>query len=161
MRWTEFREACPEIAELAEERFRRDQLAMLGTLRQDGSPRISPCEVDFGDRHLFLGMMWQSRKALDLLRDARLVVHSVTCDKAGSDGDVKLYGRADEVTDLEMRGVFRRAIAARIDWAPDEPNFHLFSLDLETAGYTVFHRGEQEVMAWDPRGGLRRWSKPG
>lgn len=43
MRWKEFADACPEIAERAEERFRTDQLVMLGTLRTDGSPRISPC----------------------------------------------------------------------------------------------------------------------
>ena len=50
---------------------------MLGTLRADGSPRISPCEVDLVDGRLCFGMMWQSHKALDLLRDPRLAVHSV------------------------------------------------------------------------------------
>ena len=44
---TEFAEACPEIADRAAERFRRQELCMLGTLRADGSPRISPCELDF------------------------------------------------------------------------------------------------------------------
>jgi hypothetical protein len=63
---------------------------MVGTLRKDGWPRISPCEVDFAAGHLFLGMMWRSAKALDLSRDSRVVVHSVTCNREGSDGDVKL-----------------------------------------------------------------------
>jgi len=39
-------------------------------------------------------MMWRSKKALDLLRDPRIVVHSVTSNKDGTDGDVKIYGRA-------------------------------------------------------------------
>ena len=90
MRWEDFLRACPEMGTLAQERFEHDQLVMLGTLRPDGSPRISPCEVDFATGELFLGMMWRSPKALDLLRDPRLVVHSVTCDRSGHDGDVKL-----------------------------------------------------------------------
>ncbi len=39
-------------------------------------------------------MMWQSRKAIDLLRDARLTVVTPRADKDGADGDVKLYGTA-------------------------------------------------------------------
>src|SRR5439155_18227374 len=121
---------------------------MVGTLRRDGSPRISPCEIDFATGHLLLGMMWRSKKALDLLRDPRVVVHSVTCDKSGADGDLKLYGRASDVRDPANREAFRDAIRRRIDWAPDEPNYHLFSIDVESAGYIVF--GERRrVMSWD------------
>jgi hypothetical protein len=165
MDWQEFKEACGDIGVLAEERFRRDQLVMLGTLRGDGSARISPCEIDFVGRDLLLGMMWRSPKALDLLRDPRIVVHSVTCDRAGTDGDVKLYGRALEVTDRRSRQAFREAIQARIDWAPDEPNYHLFGLDVESAAYVVFGLGEdeseEEVVAWDAARGLRRRRKAG
>jgi Pyridoxamine 5'-phosphate oxidase len=153
MNWDSFAAACPEIADLARPRFERDQLALVGTLRADGSPRISPCEVDFGAGRLFLGMMWRSRKALDLLRDPRVVVHSVTCDKEGTDGDVKLYGRAVDEPDPEVREAFGRAIQLRIDWRPDEP-YNLFSLDVETAGYIVFGENGQALM-WDPKSGLR------
>lgn len=159
MRWGRFSQACPELADLAGERFARDQLVLLGTLRTDGGPRISPCEVDIGAGHLFLGMMWRSMKALDLLRDPRTVVHSVTCNREGTDGDVKLYGRAIEVTHPPLRAAFREAIKARIDWAPEEPSYHLFSLDVDEAAYVVFSEGKQRVMAWDARRGLRRWEK--
>jgi hypothetical protein len=155
VRWDAFVRTCPEIATMAEERFRADELVMLGTLRADGSARISPCEVDIAEGHLFFGMMWRSKKALDLLRDPRCVVHSVTCDRMGTDGDLKLYGRMDDVQDPGMRQAFRTAIGARIDWAPDEPEFHLFSLDVASAGYAVF-RDEHLALAWDPVGGLRR-----
>jgi hypothetical protein len=155
MRWDAFETACPEIARLARERFSRDQLVLVGTLRADGSPRISPCEVDLAAGRLFLGMMWRSRKAVDLLRDPRAVVHSVTCDKDGTDGDVKLYGRALEEHEPDVRDAFGAAIHARIDWAPEEPEYHCFSLDVESAGYAVFgDRGH--ALAWDPVGGLRR-----
>jgi len=159
MRWDAFVEACPEIASLARERFRSDELVMLGTLRADGSPRISPCELDLAEGHLFFGMMWRSKKALDLLRDPRLVVHSVTTERAGTDGDIKLYGRVVDERDPGIRDAFREAIRARIDWAPDEPNFHCFSVDIEAAGYTRFSAegegAENRALAWDPERGLR------
>jgi hypothetical protein len=158
MRWEEFEGACPSLAEEGRARFTRDQLVMLGTLRRDGSPRISPCEVDFTAGHLFLGMMWRSPKALDLLRDPRIVVHSVTVNREGTDGDIKLYGRAVDITEPTLRQAFRAAIQARIDWAPKEPEFHLFALDVERAATLVFG-GEKRVAAWDPERGLRRWTE--
>lgn len=162
MPWRDFEEACPAIAAPARERMARDQLVMLGTLRANGWPRISPCEVDFGAGHLFLGMMWRSRKALDLQREPRLVVHSVTCNKDGTDGDVKLYGRAIPIEDAPTREAFRAAITARIDWAPAEPAFHLFSLDVEEAAYVVFEGGErQRTLRWDPRRGLSEPARAG
>ncbi len=90
MRWDEFIKACPELGQLARERFMRDELVLLGTIRADGRPRISPCEPDMVEGRLLLGMMWQSPKAKDLLRDARLTVHSVPSDRMNAAGDVKL-----------------------------------------------------------------------
>jgi hypothetical protein len=155
MRWDGFAETCPEIASMAEERFRKDELVMLGTLRADGSPRISPCELDIAEGHLFIGMMWRSMKALDLLRDPRCVVHSVTSDRMGTEGDLKLYGTMVDVHEPELRRAYQAAIKARIDWQPDEPEFHLFSLDVGSAGFTIFGE-ENRALAWEPGSGLRR-----
>jgi hypothetical protein len=154
MRWEEFAEACPEIAGRAEERFRRRELCMLGTLRADGSPRISPCELDFVAGHLILGMMWKSRKALDLLRDPRCVLHSCTTDRMGTEGDAKISGRAIDVRDPELRQAYREAVKARIDWAPDEPAFHAFSIDVVSAGFISFAE-PKTVIAWDAVDGIR------
>jgi hypothetical protein len=160
MRWVEFERACPEIGELARARFERDQLVMLGTIRRDGSPRVSPCECDFGAGRLFVSMMWRSRKALDLLRDPRIVVHSVTTNKDGTDGDVKIYGHSVDERDPDVRAAFREAIRRRIDWAPDEPKYHCFSVDVRSAGYTRFG-GQAQAVAWDEVRGLRRLPSPG
>jgi hypothetical protein len=155
MNWAGFTAAAPQLAELAEARFRKDGLCLVGTVRRDGSPRISPCELDFASGELLLGMMWRSRKAVDLLRDPRTVLHSVTSDREGTEGDVKLYGRAIDVSAPDVRQSYRDAIKARIGWAPDEPEYHLFALDVESAGYTVFG-DERYALAWDPARGLRR-----
>jgi len=155
VRWDAFTRSCPEIADLAEARFRADDLVLLGTIRADGSARISPCEVDFAIDRLFLGMMWHSKKALDLQRDPRIAVHSVPSDRMNAGGDVKLYGRVVDERDSDVRAAFRDAILARIDWAPDEPDYHLFSLDVEEAAYAVFGEGSH-ALAWTPGSGLRR-----
>jgi hypothetical protein len=150
LRWDGFVDACPEIAERAEERFRRRELCMLGTLRIDGWPRISPCALDFV----------AGRKALELLRDPRCVLHSCTTDRMGPEGDAKISGRAIDVRDLELRQAYREAVKARIDWAPDEPTFHAFSIDVVSAGFISFTE-PRTVIAWDPTGGTRTLSFPG
>jgi hypothetical protein len=105
-------------------------------------------------------MMWRSMKALDLLRDPRVVVHSITSNRMGTEGDVKLYGRVVDEREPNVRAAFRDAIKARIDWAPDEPNYHCFSVDVSSAGYIRF--GDDAVaLAWDAERGLRSLPRPG
>ena len=142
MRWDEFAAECSELAALGEERLRGRELCLLGTLRRNGYPRISPVEPEFVDG--------------DLMRDPRCVVHSVVSDRMGSEGDFKLYGRAVDVRDPERRARYRAAVKARIDWEPAEPSFHSFAIDVESAGFVIFGEGRYG-LAWDPAGGLRRW----
>lgn len=144
--WQEFAERAPALARAGRERFDRHELVMLGTLRRDGRPRISPVEFLYFEGTLTTGGMWQSRKCLDLLRDPRCVLHSVTSDKAGTEGDFKLYGRAASIDDAATRERYGEAVFAAIGWRPDEP-FHLFGIDVEEAGFIVF--GE-EARALQP-----------
>jgi hypothetical protein len=159
MRWDEFTAAAPELATLGEERLRRRELCLVGTLRRNGWPRITPVEPDFVDGELMLGMMWRSPKALDLLRDPRLVVHSVVSRREGDEGDFKLYARALEVDDPDVRSRYRETIKARIGWEPEEPNYHLFAIDIESAGFVTFAADDRYGLAWDPAEGLRRWEQ--
>jgi hypothetical protein len=50
---------------------------LLGTTRRDGSARISGVEPLVMDGELWLSMMSTSRKARDLERDPRIVMHSI------------------------------------------------------------------------------------
>jgi len=154
MRWSEFAEAAPALAQLGEERFERTGLSLVGTLRLDGSPRISPVEPYIARGELLLGMIWRSHKALDLLRNSRVVVHSTVCDREGTDGDFKLYGRALEVRDAGMRDAYGDATQARIDWRPTEP-YHLFSVDIASAGFLI-SGPEGYALRWNPDDGLER-----
>lgn len=158
MNWHAFEEAAPELAAIGRRRIDEIRLVLVGTLRRDGSPRISPVEAFFVNGELMLGLMWQSKKALDLLRDPRLVVHTATCDPDGTDGDFKAYGIAVGVQDPGLRTRYGDVLEGRINWRPSEP-FHLFSVDLERVGYIVFGK-EPMAMRWTPAEGLSRIRHP-
>ena len=160
MRWDEFSAAVPELASLGEERLRSRELCLVGTLRRNGWPRISPVEPEFVDGELMLGMMWRSPKAIDLLRDPRLVVHSTLTDRHDLSGDFKLYGTALVIRDPDRRAAYRAAVRARIDWEPAEPRYHLFAVDIDSAGFVTF-ADPRYGLAWSPKAGLRRWAIAG
>lgn len=123
-------------------------MVMLGTLRKDGSPRISPVEVLFTEGQLYLGMMWRSQKALDLLRDPRCTVHSATSNRDGSQGDFKMFGKAVEVNDPEARSRYTDAMFEKIGFKPEEPEFHLFSIDVESAALIEFKDEKMTHKVW-------------
>jgi pyridoxamine 5'-phosphate oxidase-like protein len=159
MNWKAFEESAPDLAAIGRERIEEKRLVLVGTLRVDGSPRISPVEAFFVDGELMLGMMWRSRKALDLLRDPRLVVHTTTCDPDGAEGDFKAYGRAVDVRDAGLRTRYADELEAKINWRPSGP-FHLFAVDVQSAGYIVFGK-DPVAMRWDPAEGTARIRHPG
>lgn len=145
--WGTFRRSAPELADEADARIGEADLVLIGTLRANGWPRISPVEPLVVDDELYLGMMWQSRKALDLLGDPRCVVHSATVDKGGTDGDLKVYGSARPVTDAGLRDRYGDALFARIGWRP-EGEFHLFAIDVAEVGYFAVRDGGHDVRTW-------------
>ena len=97
MTWQEFAQQDPELAALGQERLDRNGLVMVATLRKNGWPRISPVEPLFHNGQLYLGMMWRSRKALDLLRDPRCFIHNAVSDRMASEGEFKVYSRALDI----------------------------------------------------------------
>ena len=148
MIWEDFKGQAQELAALGEERFERTGLVLLGTLRKDGWPRISPVEPLIAHGRLYLGMMWQSRKALDLLRDPRCTVHSTISDRHRTEGEFKLYGRAVEVRDLAERARFADALLEKIGFRPEEPEYHLFSVDIQSAHFALIENEEWVRKTW-------------
>ncbi len=146
MKWEEFEAVAPELAELARTEFERYGMVLVGTVRKDGSPRIS-CVLPYVlDGELYLGMMWRSRKAVDLLRDPRLVLHNTIATNRGDEMEINLRGRVADVRDADVR---HRYLEAMPEWEGRE--FHLFAVDIESAGLVRYERGEQHVQVW-PRG---------
>ena len=100
--WREVEAEAPELAARAWAWFGLDKHKTLATLRQDGSPRISGTELELVDGDLWLGSMENAVKALDLRRDPRYALHSLS-PEAGWKGDAKLAGRAEETFEREAR----------------------------------------------------------
>ncbi|TML74011.1 MAG: pyridoxamine 5'-phosphate oxidase family protein [Actinobacteria bacterium] len=146
MSWQRLAEEAPDIAELARSEFARAGMALIGTLRRDGSPRISCVYPCLFDDALLLGMMWNSRKAIDLLRDPRLVLHNAISSNRGDEVEVVLRGTAIEVQDGETRSAY---LAAVPEWS--DRRFHLFAMKLAAAAVVRYEAGEQYVKVW-PRG---------
>ena len=147
--WAEFATEAPELAELGAARFDTSGLCLVGTLRRDGWPRISPVEPLIAHGQLYLGMMPHSTKALDLRRDPRCAVHSTTSDKAGTEGDFKLYGHAIEIDEPGERGRYGEALYEAIEWRP-EGDFHLFAIDVSAAAFVRIEDGAMRILRWRP-----------
>ena len=146
--WQQFAAQAPELAALGQTQFARTGLALVGTLRRDGWPRISPVEPFIVEGQLYLGMMWRSVKALDLLRDPRCVVHSTVSDRQGKEGEFKVYGRAIEVNDRDERRRFGDAVYAAIGFRPEEPEFHCFAIAMESVVFSQLRDGDFHRQVW-------------
>jgi Pyridoxamine 5'-phosphate oxidase len=97
MNWSAFEAAAPALAGAAKARFDATHIALLGTLRRDGSPRISPIEPYFTADELLLGAMARSAKARDLMLDPRCVLHNAISDPNAGEPEFKLYGTVEQV----------------------------------------------------------------
>jgi hypothetical protein len=150
-RWSDVEREAPDLVAAARELLDAGVHKTMATLRRDGSPRISGTEIVIRDGDLWLGSMWQSRKAQDLRRDPRFALHSASVDPPAWRGDAKLAGRVQEVTDP--------AAVARItgDPAPPEPS-HLFRADVtEVSVVRLAEEGDHLVVdTWREGSGLTR-----
>ncbi|WSQ15653.1 pyridoxamine 5'-phosphate oxidase family protein [Streptomyces sp. NBC_01231] len=122
--WAAFSSAEPDLARTVEDRFAAFTHHTLATLRRDGSPRTTGLEVRFLRGELWLGMMPNSLKALDLRRDPRFALQTNPGEGTGmGGGDVRISGRAIEVRDPEERAGYIEEVE------PPQP-FHLFRTEL-------------------------------
>lgn len=147
--WTDFQAAAPGLAERVRRRLDAHTHKTLATVRRDGSPRISGTETVLVDGELWIGSMWQARKARDLRRDPRFALHSGSDDPPDWSGDAKLAGVAEEITDPERVRAINGAAAS----GPS----HLFRLDLREVS-TVGLDDERKAIVievWTPEDGVR------
>jgi hypothetical protein len=139
------------LAERARERLLGPGVLLVATVRRDGTPRLSPVEPLLLSGDLWLSMLWQSRKAADLLVDDRVLVHSIVTGPDGGDGEIKVRGRAVPVDDLDLRLRYCDAVQS-LGWRPVEPYFHLFVVDIaDVTAIRYAKSGDQHVTRWPAR----------
>lgn len=147
--WRDLETAAPHLARLGLERLTATGIALLGTLRPDGAPRISPVEPYVAHGQLVIGAMTASLKTSDLRCDPRYVLHSTVTGPDTGEGEFKLYGTAIEGSDA-LRGLVNDAWWT--EWPPDKSA--VFSLHVAQAAFIDWDL-EQRVMI------IHRWSLHG
>jgi hypothetical protein len=154
--WLDVEQHAPHIAQAGRARLDQARVALLGSLRPDGSPRISPVEPYFTRGQLMFGAMAWSGKARDLRRDPRCVLHSTISEPDAGEAELKLYGLAAMAGD-PLREACQDA------WWLREPRAaaHVFLLDVTEAVLIEWdlERGQMTSTHWSPGRGLRQQSR--
>jgi hypothetical protein len=129
--WGDLELGAPEIADRGLARLNATHVALLGTVRQDGAPRISPVEP-----YLVAGQL-----------------HSAVTSPDSGEGEFKVYGSALEVGD-DLRGA--AADAWWSAWPADRAV--VFSLHIEQAVFIDWDikHGLMAVHRWSPQDGYGR-----
>lgn len=160
--WQDLEREAPEIARLGADRINSARVALLGTLRADASPRISPVEPYFVAGQLLVGAMTWSAKPADLLRDPRYVLHSAVSGPDSGEGELRLYGSAAEA------GQGLRGAPAEAWWSAFPADKAIvFLLRIEEAVFIEWHtaHGVMTVHRWSPGSApsltTRRWCRYG
>jgi Pyridoxamine 5'-phosphate oxidase len=138
--WSEFEERAPELEAAARERIERHGFMLLGTIRRDGTPRISPVEARLVRGELALCFVRGSTKQLDVRRDPRVLLHSPMLHSDDPNEELKLRGRLVEVGDADLR-------AAASLWTPP-PELDVYALALESVALVEWSKGDMSVRRW-------------
>ncbi len=153
MRWKDFDQDAPSLAAVGLRCLGAPGVVLVATIRTDGAPRVSPVEPLFWNGELWLSMGWGSRKARDLQRDPRVLVHNVVRDREGTDGEYKLRGRAVAEIDASVHRGYADEVRRRIGWSPEPGRFHLFRIDVEDVTFVRWDpaTNDQFVARWPQR----------
>jgi hypothetical protein len=129
--------------------------AVLGTIRRDGSPRLSGADPYFHNGQLRLWSMPGARKGQDLRRDPRVAVHSIPWDSRRlRDGaadvgaaDAKVSGTAALTTDPAERSAFRTWLRSERGFEPPE-DWDLFTVDIDELTVVSADTGQLVIDRW-------------
>ena len=124
---------------------------MLATIRSDGFPRISPIEPQIFEDDLWIFGMPNTLKFHDLSRDPRFCLHTATVDTYVSDGDVKLWGTVDDITEKDVRKRFATALFEKSGMDLRGQEFdHLYAADLIGASSIESGGDHLDITIWRP-----------
>ncbi len=141
--------AAPSIAAFFGDRTTATGLTLVGTVRRDGWPRVSPMELSILDGRLYVGSMPNAVKAQDLQRDARCCVLTPLADKDDLAGEAKLFCRAREIADPDEWEVLRAHFNSLNDFDLGElGGSHVFELEIESAAWQRVEGESWRTTSW-------------
>jgi hypothetical protein len=157
--WADFEAAAPLLAAQGRDLIEQFRFVLIGTIRRDGTPRISPVEARVVRGHLMLVMIPGTLKARDLLHDPRILVNSPVTHPDDPNREFKLRGRVVEIQDQALREATADAIEAVSKWRPPA-GWHYFSLDIEEAAFLAWQNGVLDLTRWNRERGLDSTRRP-
>ncbi len=134
--WSNLKAEAPELAVLIERIFDANLHHILGTIKPDGSPRLSGSEVDVTEMEIRVGMMPDAHKLRDVLRDPRVEIHAAPLDVKLEHGDMKLTG------------------VLQPDGLTTGPEGFAFYLDITKASVVRVDGDQLEFTVWRPGAGV-------
>ena len=156
-----FATAAPSVAEPIRVRLEATNLGFIGTVRKDGSPRVSPFEIRIAHGRLLVGAMPGSVKARDLQRDPRCCVVTALMDANDRSPEGKLFAVAVEITDPAEAAT---ALGAFSNEELDPANLassHAFEMLVTGAALQYVERDTWVTLSWDHAGGIRHRRRAG
>lgn len=138
--WAEFAADAPELAASVQRRFEANLHHVIGTLRRNGAPRLSGTEVHVDGDHLTLGMMADSLKLRDVLRDPRVQIHCAPL----------VSGDGSDLCDAKVTGTL---VATGPTAGPSGTSFRV---DITGVSQVQVADNQLVLDTWRPGAGVRR-----
>ena len=149
MQWSDLTSAQPALGKIAHEKLIGPGVLLVGTVRRDGSARISGVEPLIMDGQLWLSMMNDSMKARDLYREPRVVLNSIiTSPEPATEIKLRCVARPESGRTVHER--YATSVAGALGWRPVVGRFALFAVSIEELtyiGYDAPTQG-QHVARW-------------
>jgi Pyridoxamine 5'-phosphate oxidase len=154
LRWAEFEVAAPELAARGRALIERFGFVLAGTIRADGTPRISPVAAHLAGGELMLVMIPGTQKARDVLRDPRIVLQSPVTEAAEPGAEFKLRGHAAKATSEALRAATADTIETVSGWRPPRTWLYL-AVAVQAAAHLAWTGEDMTLTRWDGDHGLR------
>ena len=159
MSWSTLEHEAPELAAHARRVITQHGFVLAGTIRRDGTPRISPIEAHLVRGHLAHAVIRGTHKARDLRRDPRIVLASPVLHRGDPNEELKLRGRVVEVREPDLRTAIVDAIETASGWRPRD-DWHVFTTELGDVAYIAWNAGVCDTLRWRPGRGVDHVVRP-
>ena len=157
----------PDLADRVRAILSSTTNAVVGTIRRDGSPRLSGVDPFFHNGQLRIWSMPRARKGQDLRRDPRVALHSIPWDSRRlRDGaadvgaaDAKVSGTATVTTDPGELSAFRAWLKSERGSEPPE-DWDLFTIDVDALTVISADGGQLVIDRWSTTDGRQTIRRP-
>lgn len=137
--WGEFERQAPDIAAAGRRLFAKHEIAFLGTVSAEGSPRIHPFVPALTEGRLWAFVMDRSPKRRDLDRSGQYAIHAMP---GREDEEFFIAGRAEYHADEGLRA----RVGEVMPYSDIDVHHLLYEFDIDRALWTIWQNFQQPGM---------------